>query len=89
VDSRIPNVAMLSKFGVGTLASYTGLDQVGEGTYGYVYKAKDQRTGETVALKRLFLRLQREVIYLTCLRNDTDCFFTKKTWGSHSTLSAS
>lgn len=39
-------------FGVGTLSTYTNLDQVGEGTYGYVYKATDQRTGETVALKK-------------------------------------
>ncbi len=42
----------MSSFGLGTLASYEGLEQVGEGAYGYVYKARDKRTSETVALKR-------------------------------------
>lgn len=39
-------------FGVGSLACYDSLQQIGEGTYGYVYKAQDRRSGETVALKR-------------------------------------
>jgi len=39
--------------GVGSLASYDGLEKIGEGTYGYVYKAKDRKSKETVALKRL------------------------------------
>eukprot|EP01032_Pedospumella_encystans_P026484 gene26484-29926_t len=65
-------------FGVGSLASYTGLDQVGEGTYGYVYKAKDQRNNETVALKRLLfhkksagfpLNAVRELKFLKCLQH--------------------
>jgi serine/threonine protein kinase len=43
---------MVSHFGIGSLACYECLDQVGEGTYGFVYKAKDRRTGETVAMKR-------------------------------------
>lgn len=38
--------------GVGSLACYQCIDQVGEGTYGYVYKALDKRSNETVALKR-------------------------------------
>jgi serine/threonine protein kinase len=42
----------MSFFGVGNLACYGGLDQVGEGTYGFVYKATDKRTKEVVALKR-------------------------------------
>ena len=40
--------------GVGSLANYTGLAQVGEGMYGYVYRALDQR-GQKVALKRMII----------------------------------
>ena len=32
---------------------YQKLDQVGEGTYGIVYKAKDLQTGLIVASKRI------------------------------------
>ena len=39
--------------GVGSIASYEKLEKVGEGTYGYVYKAKDRSTSEIVALKKL------------------------------------
>lgn len=42
----------MKQFGIGSLACYDCIDQVGEGTYGYVYKAKDRRTEEIVALKR-------------------------------------
>ena len=39
-------------FGIGSLASYECEEQVGEGTYGYVYKARHKKTNEKVALKR-------------------------------------
>ena len=40
--------------GIGSLARYNGLEKIGEGTYGFVYKAKDRESpNETVALKRL------------------------------------
>ena len=42
----------MKAFGIGSLACYECIDQVGEGTYGYVYRAKDRRSGEIVALKR-------------------------------------
>lgn len=47
-----PSPFSVPQFGIGSLACYANLDQVGEGTYGFVYKATDVRSGETVALKR-------------------------------------
>uniref|UniRef100_A0A7S2ZMT4 Protein kinase domain-containing protein n=1 Tax=Rhodosorus marinus TaxID=101924 RepID=A0A7S2ZMT4_9RHOD len=35
---------------------YEKLSRVGEGTYGVVYRARDKKTGEIVALKRIRLR---------------------------------
>lgn len=46
---------MMFPSGIGSLASYENLEQVGEGTYGYVYRARDKRDGTTVALKRLII----------------------------------
>jgi len=43
---------MNRSFGIGSLACYDNLEQIGEGTYGHVYRAKDRKTGEVVALKR-------------------------------------
>mmetsp|Transcript_12235 Transcript_12235/g.18315 ORF Transcript_12235/g.18315 Transcript_12235/m.18315 type:complete len:300 (-) Transcript_12235:17-916(-) len=41
---------------------------IGEGTYGIVYKAKDKRTNETVALKRISFEVEGEGIPSTALR---------------------
>lgn len=41
---------------------------IGEGTYGVVYKAKDRKTGDVVALKRIRLELEDEGIPSTALR---------------------
>ncbi len=46
-------------FGIGTLAAYDNFSQVGEGTYGYVFKAKDKRTNQTVALKKLVIHKEQ------------------------------
>lgn len=47
---------------------YTKLEKVGEGTYGVVYKAKDIKTGEIVALKKIRLQAEEEGIPSTALR---------------------
>jgi serine/threonine protein kinase len=41
---------------------------IGEGTYGVVYKAKDLKTGNMVALKRIRLEVEDEGIPSTALR---------------------
>ena len=41
---------------------YEKLDQVGEGTYGIVYRANDLLTGEIVALKRIPIKGDKVVV---------------------------
>ena len=50
------------------LAYYFSSFSVGEGTYGFVYKAKDKITGEFVALKKIKLETEDEGIPSTALR---------------------
>ncbi|WLF79829.1 serine/threonine protein kinase, CMGC, CDC2/CDK sub [Lodderomyces elongisporus] len=50
------------------LPPYERVQQVGEGTYGKVYKAKNSTTGEYVALKRLRLEQEREGFPITAIR---------------------
>ena len=47
---------------------YKKLRRLGEGTYGTVYLAKDRRSGETVAMKRLLLTNELLGFHLTSLR---------------------
>ncbi|GKV26313.1 hypothetical protein SLEP1_g35644 [Rubroshorea leprosula] len=44
------------------------LEQVGEGTYGQVYRAKEKKTDEIVALKRLRMDKEREGFPITAIR---------------------
>lgn len=37
------------------LDNYSRLEKIGEGTYGVVYKARENKTGNEVALKRIRL----------------------------------
>jgi cyclin-dependent kinase 12/13 len=57
-------------FGIGSLASYefASNDQVGEGTYGYVYRARDKRNGDQVALKRLIFHKESAGFPLCAIR---------------------
>jgi hypothetical protein len=45
-----PSAALLR---MGSLAAYEAYEQVGEGTYGSVYKARSKATKDVVALKKL------------------------------------
>ncbi len=48
-------------------------DQIGEGTYGVVYKAKDRVTNEIIALKKIRLEAEDEGIPSTAIR---ECSFS-------------
>ena len=58
----------LSRFLTRTTASYHVLEQVGEGTFGHVYKAIDKTTGEMVALKKILFHNESEGTHKTALR---------------------
>jgi cyclin-dependent kinase len=47
---------------------YEKLEKIGEGTYGKVYKAKCQKTGQLVALKKTRLEMEEEGVPSTALR---------------------
>ncbi|CDW53839.1 Cell division protein kinase 10 [Trichuris trichiura] len=48
--------------------SFERLNQIGEGTYGVVYRARDTETGEIVALKKMRTTCNQEGIPLSSLR---------------------
>ncbi|KAK2959386.1 putative Cell division control protein 2 like protein [Blattamonas nauphoetae] len=50
------------------LDNFTKLDKLGEGTYGVVYKAKDNTTSDVVALKRIRLESEEEGVPSTTIR---------------------
>lgn len=51
-----------------TTQRYMRLDNIGEGTYGRVYKARETSTGELVAVKRLFPSQEEEGVSATTIR---------------------
>jgi serine/threonine protein kinase len=66
-------------FGIGTIFNYEDFEQVGEGTYGVVFKACHKSTKETVALKKLIIHKVsngfplctiREIKLLKCLQHE-------------------
>ncbi|CAL5198138.1 unnamed protein product [Lathyrus oleraceus] len=51
-----------------TVSEFEMIKKINEGTYGVVYKAKDKRTGETVALKKVKMEKEREGFPMSALR---------------------
>lgn len=50
------------------MSAFETLEQVGEGTYGHVYRARDRITGEIKALKKVRLENEREGFPITAVR---------------------
>ncbi|CAE7068631.1 unnamed protein product [Rhizoctonia solani] len=50
------------------MENYAKLEKVGEGTYGVVYKARDNNTGRIVALKKIRLEAEDEGVPSTAIR---------------------
>lgn len=47
-------------FGTRSIRSYERIEQVGEGTYGKVYRATCRETGRPVAIKKIMVRDERK-----------------------------
>ncbi|KAL1216421.1 Cyclin-dependent kinase G-2 [Cardamine amara subsp. amara] len=60
------NINMLQ--GCRSVDEFERLNKIDEGTYGVVYRAKDKKTGEIVALKKVKMEKEREGFPLTSLR---------------------
>lgn len=55
-------------WGERSVTAFETLEQVGEGTYGHVYKARDRITKEFKALKKVRLENEREGFPITAVR---------------------
>lgn len=53
---------------VNELDKYQKLEKLGEGTYGVVYKALNQQTGEYVAIKKIRLEKEDDGVPSTAIR---------------------
>nr|DAD34305.1 TPA_asm: hypothetical protein HUJ06_004945 [Nelumbo nucifera] len=60
------NINMLH--GCRSVDEFERLNKINEGTYGVVYRARDKKTGEVVALKKVKMEKEREGFPLTSLR---------------------
>lgn len=52
----------------GVMEDYMKIEKIGEGTYGVVYKGKNKKTGQIVALKKIRLENEEEGVPSTAIR---------------------
>ncbi|KAK6138267.1 hypothetical protein DH2020_028014 [Rehmannia glutinosa] len=62
------NVSELPAWGSRSVDCFEKLEQIGEGTYGQVYMAREIKTGEIVALKKIRMDNEREGFPITAIR---------------------
>ncbi|KAJ3707684.1 hypothetical protein LUZ61_011389 [Rhynchospora tenuis] len=62
------NLDEVPAWGSRSVDCFEKLEQIGEGTYGQVYMAKETRTGEIVALKKIRMDNEREGFPITAIR---------------------
>ncbi|CAI0413608.1 unnamed protein product [Linum tenue] len=62
------NLTEYSSWGSRTVDNFEKLEQIGEGTYGQVYMAREIATGEIVALKKIRMDKEREGFPITAIR---------------------
>ncbi|KAL1536733.1 Cyclin-dependent kinase C-2 [Salvia divinorum] len=55
-------------WGSRSVECFEKLEQIGEGTYGQVYMAREKRTGEIVALKKIRMDNEKEGFPITVIR---------------------
>lgn len=62
------NVTEVPAWGSRSVDCFEKLEQIGEGTYGQVYMAREIKTGEIVALKKIRMDNEREGFPITAIR---------------------
>lgn len=68
-DPAVPSQRSMNMLqGCRSVDEFERLNKIDEGTYGVVYRAKDKKTGEIVALKKVKMEKEKEGFPLTSLR---------------------
>jgi cell division cycle 2-like protein len=62
------HVRSVASMGCRSVDEFDRLNVIQEGTYGVVYRARDKRTGEIVALKKLKMEREKEGFPITSIR---------------------
>ncbi|EYU31006.1 hypothetical protein ABFS82_08G225800 [Erythranthe guttata] len=66
--NNLLNVDKWPSWGSRSVDCFEKLEQIGEGTYGQVYMAKEKETGEIVALKKIRMDNEKEGFPITAIR---------------------